>query len=187
VISGATLGIWKYVPTTSDRDQELCSWQTHESVVSLRYRDGLPKAAQLVEQRDKWEREETEARAAGDASRARDARAMVERMTRGLSWVQHLPPGDSYPFTVRLWKIGDSVWVALNGEHYNLLQRQLRSRFPNVPIVVGTLANGSGISYLLDNDSYGKGLYQENVSILAQGSLETLIDTVTKTLRDMGC
>ena len=46
------------------------------------------------------------------------------------------------------------------------------------PIIVGTLANGSDVSYILDSDSYGKGLYQENVSILARGCLEKLVETL---------
>jgi hypothetical protein len=94
-----------------------------------------------------------------------------------------LPEGDAFPFQARLWRFGDAVWVALNGEHYNYLQRKLRGRFPQTPIVVGTLANGSSVSYLVDDRSHDKGLYQENVSVLARGSLETLEKAIAREIR----
>ncbi len=184
VISGATLGTWKYVPAGDDRRRACETWQTREFVVPLPYRKDLPKAEEVQRERAKWEQEETAAKAAGDPARARDARAMVERMTRSLKRVGHLPPGDCYPFPVRLWKLGDAVWLALTGEHYNVLQRELRRRFPGTPIIVGTVANSSEVSYLLDQASFGKGLYQENVSVLARGSLETLIDAIAEQLGD---
>ena len=59
-----------------------------------------------------------------------------------------------------------------------MLQRELRKGFPETPIVVGTLANGSNVWYVLHADSYGKGLYQEGVSVLAKGSLEELIGAI---------
>ena len=68
----------------------------------------------------------------------------------------------------------------LEGEHYNVLQRRLRERFPGRAIVVATLANGSRCWYLPDEISYGKGLYQEDASILAKGSLEKLADTIER-------
>ena len=123
---------------------------------------------------------------AGDAAVARDARAMIERMTRRLVRVAHLDDTDTYPYPIRLWKMGDAVWVALDGEHYNVLQRNLRRHFADVPLIIGTLANGSDVWYLPDADSYGKGLYQEDASILAKGSLEkleaALIDQIEKLL-----
>jgi len=183
VISGATLGIWKYVPAGDDRRRACETWQAREFVVPLPYRQDLPNPDEVKRERAKWEQEEAAAQAAGDTTRARDARAMIERMTRSLKRVGHLPPGDCYPFPVRLWKLGDAVWLALTGEHYNLLQRELRRRFPGTPILVGTVANANDVSYLLDKDSFGKGLYQENVSVLDRGSLETLIDAITDKLQ----
>jgi len=69
---------------------------------------------------------------------------------RTFAKISHLTEGDSYPFPIRLWRIGDAGWVAPDGEHDNSLQRTLRGRFPDVPIIVGTLANGSAVWYLLD-------------------------------------
>ena len=185
VVSGATLGTWKYVPAGDDRRRACETWQVREFVVPLPYRKDLPNPDEVKRQRAKWEQEEAAAKAAGDAIRARDARAMAERMNRSLLRVGHLPPGDWYPYTVRLWRLGDAVWLALSGEHYNLLQRELRHRFPGTPIIVGTIANGYDVSYLLDKDSFGKGLYQENVSILARGSLETLIDAIADKVSEL--
>jgi hypothetical protein len=178
VISGATLGIWKYVPEHESRGRETAAWQASEFVVPLPYRQDLPNAEHLKRERTRWEEEENAAQAAGDAIRARDARAMSERMTRSLMRIGHLPPGDWYPYTVRIWRLGDAVWLALSGEHYNVLQRELRTRFAGKPLVIGTIADAYDVSYLLDRDSFGKKLYQEEVSILAQGALETLIEAI---------
>ena len=108
-------------------------------------------------------------------------------MTRRLVRVAHLDDAETYPYPIRLWKMGDAVWVALDGEHYNVLQRNLRNRFAAVSLIIGTLANGSDVWYLPDEDSYGKGLYQEDASILAKGSLEkleaALIDQIEKLLK----
>jgi len=186
VVSGATLGIWEYVPIPKERKSQLAAWQSQRFVLSLKYRDDMSKPEELLEEREKWQKREEEARSAGDTVRTRDARAMVERMTRRLNRIRQLPPGDSFPFPVDLWRMGDSVWVGVNGEPYNLLQRELRSRFPDMPIVVGTLANGSGVSYLLNEASYGKRLYQENVSLLAKGCLESLIDAIAAKIQEMG-
>lgn len=183
VISGATLGIWRHVPVGADRQRACEAWQARQFTVPLPYRKDLPKPDQVKAERAKWEQEEAAAKAAGDAIRARDARAMTERMTRSLMRVGHLPPGDSYPYTVRMWQLGDAVWLALSGEHYSLLQRELRNRFPGTPIIVGTLANACDVSYLVDKDSFGKGLYQEDVAVLARGALETLIEAIADKLR----
>ena len=183
VISGATLGVWEYMPISETRAADIRRWQSVDLVVPLNYREDLPDREQIERDREKWEQREADAEAAGDALRARDARAMVERMTRSLTRVGSLPKGDSFPYRVHLWRMGDAVWIGLNGEHYNYMQRELRRRHPDIPIVVGTLANGSDVSYLLDEDSYGKGLYQEDVSILARGCLETLIERISTEIR----
>ena len=179
VVSGATLGAWKYVPISGGRRQQLATWQASDRVVPLRYRTDLLNRTALEEERSTWLAAEESARTAGDAARQRDARAMVERATRRLIRIKHLPSGDCFPFPLKVWRIGDGVWLALDGEHYNLLQRAVRERFPGVPIVVGTLANGSMVWYLPDAKSFGKGLYQEDASILGKGCLEELLDAIT--------
>src|SRR5262249_1955318 len=113
-----------------------------------------------------------------NAARARDCHAMVERMTRWLSRIAVLPPGRSFPLPVTLWQTGDALWLAVEGEHYQLLQQSLRGRFPGVPLGVATLANGSRPPYLPTADTYGKGIYQESIAVLAPGCLEALIENI---------
>jgi hypothetical protein len=110
---------------------------------------------------------------------------MGERVTRLLIRVAHLPENGQFPYRVKLWQTGDAVWIPLNGEHYNVLQTELRKRFPELTLLVGTLANGSEVWYLPDAESYGKGLYQEEASILARGSLELLIDALDRSIRSL--
>ena len=179
VVSGATLGTWQYLPISDRRRQQVATWQSSHRVVPLKYRTDFLNQEAMEQERSTWLAEEESARTAGDAERQRDARAMVERATRRLIRVKDLPSGDAFPFPIKVWRIGDGVWLALDGEHYNLLQRALRERFPGVPIVVGTLANGSMAWYLPDSESFGKGLYQEDASILSKGCLEELLEAVT--------
>lgn len=110
---------------------------------------------------------------------------MAERATRRLVRVEHLAEGDSFAYRAELWRVGDAVWIPLDGEHYNILQRSLREQFSNNLLVIGTLANGSNVWYLPDADSYGKGLYQEEASILARGSLEKLMEALAATIEEL--
>ena len=187
VISGATIGTWDYETSSTTQRSRAAAWEEQHSEVSLAYRDDLPRHDELQREAAEWKTKEAAATEAGDANTARDARAMIERMTRRIVRVAHLDDAETYPYPIRLWKMGDAVWVALDGEHYNVLQRNLRNHFSDVPLIIGTLANGSDVWYLPDTASYGKGLYQEDASILAQGSLEkleaALIDQIEKLLQ----
>ena len=185
VVSGATLGTWKYVPMSAVQKEKSGAWGSRRDIVPLRYRTDLPVRADLERDLASARAAEAKALTDGDAARARDARAMAERATRSLTRVGHLPPGESYPFPLVVWRMGDAVWIALDGEHYNVLQRTLRERFPGVTLVIGTLANGSNVWYLPDAGSFGKGLYQEEASILAQGSLEAVIEAATAAIREV--
>ncbi|MEK6258797.1 MAG: hypothetical protein AABP62_09255 [Planctomycetota bacterium] len=185
VVSGATLGTWKYGPMTASQREKSGAWVSRRVIVPLRYRTDLPVRANLEAELASARAAEAKALADGDASRARDARAMAERATRSLTRVGLLPSGETYPFPLVVWRMGDAVWIALDGEHYNVLQRTLRERFPGATLVVGTLANGSNVWYLPDANSFGKGLYQEEASILAQGSLEAVIEAATAAIREV--
>jgi hypothetical protein len=103
---------------------------------------------------------------------------MAERWTRWLARLAVLPPGPTFQLPVVLWQTGDAFWLAVEGEHYQLLQRALRDRFPGVPLVVMTIANGSRPMYLPVREAYGTGLYQESVAVLAPGCLEAVIEAV---------
>jgi hypothetical protein len=185
VVSGATIGTWQYRPQPQLCSDRQATWKSDTRTVSLQYRSDLPSLAELEQEETKWKREEQAALAVSDSDRSRHARAMLERANRRFSRVEFLPNGETYPYPIIAWRIGDAVWVALDGEHYNILQRTLRSQFPGVPLVIGTIANGSKVWYLPDAESYGLGLYQEEVSVLERGSLETVIDAAAEAIRHL--
>ena len=185
VISGATIGSWDYEESSPAQRDQATFWREDRSEVALNYRDDLPRRDELQREAANWQAKEAAAMESEDADAARDARAMIERMTRRLVRVAHLDDAESYPYLIRLWKMGDAVWVALDGEHYNVLQRNLRERFAGTPLIIGTLANGSDVWYLPDENSYGKGLYQEDASILAKGSLEKLEAALTDRIEEI--
>ena len=185
VISGATIGTWVYRNESPTRLLSHAEWNSSTTIVPLRYRADLPIASDLQNELKKWNLEEQESLNAKDDEKSRHARAMLERTRRGLSRVEHLPQGDSFPYPLIAWRIGDAVWIALDGEHYNILQRTLRARFSKIPLMIGTLANGSKTWYLPNSESYGLGLYQEQVSILAKGALETIIESATESIRQL--
>jgi hypothetical protein len=174
VVSGATLGTWCHVPLSQCLRRK-AGFQFHRWTVDLPYRADLPNLTQTERLRDRWATEQQIAQQAGDLKKARDAGAMVERMDRQQTRLKHLPPGATFPLPVVLCHIGDAIWLAVEGEHYSLLQRSLRARFAGSPILVATLANGARPAYLPTMDAYGKGIYQETIAVLAAGSLEQLI------------
>lgn len=185
VVSGATIGTWRYEPIGIESIANLSSFVMTTCSVDLPLRPDLPRRDDLLAEQSKCQQEYDLAVSAGDAGAARDARAMMERATRRLTRVVHLPDASSLSYKVPLWKMGNAIWISLNGEHYNLLQTELRRRFPDHALVIGTIANGSDVWYLPDSDSYGKGLYQEEASILGRGSLEKLIAALDNAIREL--
>ena len=67
----------------------------------LPYRFDLPTFEQTTAEREHWLAEESQARAANDELRVRDARAQVEQRTRQLTRLNSLVPGRSYPLCNR--------------------------------------------------------------------------------------
>lgn len=178
VISGATIGTWQRVPYSEDELQSLELWRRDRWTIPLPYRDGLPTTDQTREELKRFQTEERTAREAGDDQRAADARAMLERQTRKLARLSALPGGDKYPYPVAVLRIGDALFVSVEGEPYNLLQRTLRERFPEFAIVVMELANGSRIGYLPTAETYGTGIYQESIALLEGGCLEAVTEGI---------
>lgn len=185
VISGATIGVWEYRPDSDQRRKQTEVWREQPFVVPLEYRHDLPSRDDLESELAEWRRVEEQSRHAGQSAAAVDARAMIERATRRLTRVASLPSGPTYPYPIVAWRIGDAVWLAFDGEHYNVLQRTLRERFPGTALIIGTIANGSNVWYLPDAESYGKGLYQEEVSVLDQGCLERVIEAATEVIQEL--
>jgi hypothetical protein len=184
VVSGATLGAWEHRSLSASQREQKGRWRLRRWAVELAYRPEVPTKEKIAPERAHWQSQEQAAQKAGDAAKARDCRAMVERMTRWQTRVAVLPPGEAFPLPIALWQIGDAFWLAVEGEHYNQLQRALRRRFPDLPIVLATLANGSRCTYLPTVEAYGKGIYQDSVAVLAAGCLEQLIDAIGRQIQD---
>jgi len=178
VVSGATLGAWAYVPLPDEEQARLSAWRWHRSTLELNYRSDLPRIEHVERDLAHWQSEEKLAILAADDVASRDARAMVERQTRLLTRLATLPPGNEFPFQILWWSIGGAIWLCVEGEHYNVLQTELRQRLGNVPLMVATLANGSRPFYLPTAETYGKGIYAETVAVVAPGSLERLIEEI---------
>jgi hypothetical protein len=178
VVSGATLGAWQYVTDESRRDT-CAAWGVIRDTLPLPYRPELPRLADAEAARIRWLADEASATRAGDEAHQRDCRAMAERQTRMIARLKLLPPGDRFPYQLCVWRMGDAIWVATQGEPYSLLQTALRKEFPDVPIVFCSLANGWGPSYLPPAELFGLGIYQESVAVLAPGCLEHVMAEIS--------
>jgi hypothetical protein len=181
VVSGAILGSWKHVPVSEDEKKRFAAWGTRRFVVALPYRLNLPTVEGTKAELAKWEAEE--ARAANNPQRVSECRARAEQMTRQLARLAAMPPGPAYPYRISVSRLGDSVWVFCPGELYQIFQTTLRARFPNVAVVVATVTNDWQPGYLPAAASYGYGIYQEIIAVVAPGCLETVIETVSREIR----
>ena len=179
VLSGATIGSWSYVPIGAEDERRLSRWRLDQWLVELPYKPDLPDLDTARAELRRRQYEEAAAQARQDPVAARECRALAERMTRLVNRLADLPAGDSFPLPVWLLRIGDACWIAVEGEHYHLLQSSLRERFHPRPILVSTVANGARPAYLPTREAYGKGIYQESIAVLAAGSLEQLRDEIS--------
>jgi hypothetical protein len=98
-------------------------------------------------------------------------------MTRQLWRLGALPPGQ-FPLRVTIAQLGEAVWVFVPGEHYQVLQTSLRQRFPETPVIVATLTAGWQPGYIPTADTYGRGIYQSDIAVVAAGSAERIVDEV---------
>jgi hypothetical protein len=184
VISGATLGTWKNVPQRDDRGAEVSRFEAAVQTVDLAQRE-RPTLEQLEASLKGFLEKQAEADQRGETIAARDFGARAERVRRAIGRMQNLPPGDSYSYAYTVRRFGDAIWVSVGGEPYNALQTSLRAAFPNTPIIVSVLSGESAISYLLRADCYGKGLYQEEPSVMAPGCLEQVTEAVIGTVEQL--
>lgn len=175
VVSGATLGSWKHQPIDP---ASKATWKLQRWHEPLNYRPGQPTAEQVQNDLADLQRQEASSRAAGDEIHAAGLRALAERKNRLLHRLNQLPTGDTYPLQVVLWRMGDAIWIGVQGESYSLLQTELRRRFPDKVILVASIAADWGASYLPPNELYDSGIYQESIAIVAAGSLEKLIEAI---------
>jgi hypothetical protein len=182
VVSGATLGSWKHVPLSPEERSNKTLWLHERWDEPLPYRTGQPTVAETETALTELLARESTARAAGDETAAAEYRALAERKSRLLHRLRELPQGEAYPLQVVIWQIGDAVWLGVQGESYSLLQTELRRRFPDKTLFIASIAADWGASYLPPRDLYDTGIYQESIAIVAAGSLEQLIDSITSRL-----
>jgi hypothetical protein len=185
VESGAVIGTWHHATLDAARLETLAVWRSHRDTVDLAYRPDVPTVEAATREQARWREAEESARTQGDLARAAECRAFVERMERQALRARALPDGPHYPLLVELWRAGDALWLAVEGEPYQALQTELRRRFPATPIVVMTLLNGGPAAYLPTSASYGHGIYEEQVAVLAAGCLERLIDAVSMRIEEI--
>jgi hypothetical protein len=178
VESGTAIGTWHHVPLNAADRRALSIWRERQWSIDLPYRADLPTREGTRRDREKWERDREAAVARGDQEQAAVCRAFVERMDRQLTRFGDLPEGPCFPFAIRVWQAGDAIWVAVGGEHYDYFQVELRRRFPNTPIVVMTLINTWCPAYVPTAQTYGRGIYEEQLAVVEPGSLERLVDAI---------
>lgn len=183
VVSGAILGTWKHRPVTDAERAHFGTWDAREFVVGLPYRLSLPTVEATQAELEKWQLEEAAAREARDEPRVSECRARAEQMTRQLTRLAALPPGSAYPYRLAVRRIGGAVWVFCPGELYQVFQTTLRARFPHVALVISTVTNDWQPGYLPPAASYDYGIYQELIATVAPGSLETVIEAVSREVR----
>ena len=179
VVSGAAIGTWQHQAVDQDRSAHQAIWAGDRRAVELGFRDDLRRRDEVEIAFAELAVQEKSARESGDEEKAARFRALAERERRLLGRLQGMPNGAVFPLHSAVWRMGDAVWIAVQGEPYSLLQCQIRARFPDTPIIVTTIANGWGPSYLPPRELYGKGIYQESIAWLAPGSLEKLIDELS--------
>ena len=183
VVSGATLGTWKSQPLASEHAKRATIVSGGDYTVELKQKP-RPTVEALEAEVEDWMTQQQEADQRGDAVAARNFGARAERARRWIARVTRLPAAESYPFHFSVHRFGDAIWVTTGGEPYNILQTELRRRFPDFAIVVSPLAGDLPVAYLLPRELYGKGLYQEEPSILAAGCLERLIEAISERIQE---
>jgi hypothetical protein len=184
VVSGATLGTWRHEVVSEAARQRHERWRLERLEIPLEYRPELPTKSATETELARWREEEKEATATGNAELVRDAHARVERMVRELWKLSELPQG-RFPLRATLARFGNALWVFVPGEHYQLLQTALRERFPQLPLVITTIAGGWQPGYIPVADAYGRGIYQEEVAVVARGSLEQIVAAIGDALDRM--
>jgi hypothetical protein len=181
VVSGATIGTWTWEPLTDERNSATHRWVGETFHVDLPIKQ-MPDTSGIVTDLERFSKEQEAADAAGDTIAARDAAARAERCRRWLRRIAELPEGDSYPYRFAVLEMGDALWITCSAEPYSCLASQVRRRFPHKTVLISPVAGDSQVAYLLPEDRYGKGLYQEEPSCLAPGCLEKVLDAITEAI-----
>ncbi len=180
VVSGTLIGTWKAVPESDAQLRELEFWHSTEVVAELPYRHDLPSIDETRAQLTHWNELERQAATNGEVERQAYCRAMGEQMERQIWRQATLPQGKCFPLKVSMLHCGTGRWLLVPGEHYQILQTTLRKRFPNEAWMIATICNGWQPGYVPPASKYGYGIYQEQIAIVAAGSAEIVIESVSR-------
>lgn len=183
VISGAVIGHWEHQPLSAEELAAQTRWLWKRFVTELPYRHDMQTHAETLADRDLWQQREQQARAEGNEQLTRDCRAQVEQRERQLVRLRELPEGPCCPVTIRLGWLGDALWLFVPGEIYQILQTTLRARFPDYPLIITTLSNDWSPGYIPPASKFGYGIYQETIAATAPGSLEILIEAISREIQ----
>jgi hypothetical protein len=82
-------------------------------------------------------------------------------------------------------RIGHAIWVFSPGEFYQQFQVGLRERFRPLAVIVATVTNDWRPGYVPPATTYGQGIYQETIAAVAPGSLESLIELVSREIEQL--
>lgn len=107
--------------------------------------------------------------------RACEDRAMAERLRRKLLIRKAIGVGDTFPLELTGWRLGDAVLFGTMAEAYSGIQRHLRDRNPENPVLWMNLVNGS-IGYLPPAPLYRENIYSAWQTPFDTGSLELLTE-----------
>ena len=185
VVSGAILGDWDYEPVDSAAEDGLAAWSVQQFDVELPYRADLPTLQATDDEIERLSASAQNSTTPSNGQSSRDRHARMEQLVRQRRRLTLLPQGQGYPFPVTLWRLGRSLWLFVESEHYSYLQRELRRQFPELPILVTTVANFWRAAYLPTADVYGKGIYQETIAVLAPGCLESLVEAIAARMSEL--
>lgn len=161
VKSGADIATWAYRPASQAELEDAGTLRAEMLTIPLACKD-MPSI--------------TELRAALQQDQDRPTGERLERM---LAIREDLGEGDTYLMPIRVWRLGDAVLVAIPNEPYSKLQTDLRAAFPEHPILVLGVTNGT-LGYLCPAETHGTGRYQEKQSPFMPGSLERTIAAATE-------
>ncbi|MEY3457063.1 MAG: hypothetical protein RL215_220 [Planctomycetota bacterium] len=186
VLSGTWIGEWKHEPLPAAALAGHAEWNWHQLILEVPYRHDLPTIEETIASRARWLAEEQRVRQLGAANHQEELRvirANTEQLTRQLTRLEALAPGRCCPLKITLGISGDAIWVFTPGELYQVFQQTLRQRFAPRPVFITTLTGDWQPGYIPPAASYGYGIYQEVIAATAPGSLEVLIEEITRALK----
>ncbi len=95
-----------------------------------------------------------------------------------------LGPDAEHHMGLRVWRLGPAGLVATQNEPYSVLQETLREQFPEIPLFVLGITNGT-VGYMPPQETYGQGRYLEQQSPYLPGCLERVTEGAARGLQEL--